>query len=45
MVAVKQGNDHMQFNPAPEHRIKAGDRLIILGAGKKLDDIAKLAAM
>jgi voltage-gated potassium channel len=44
VVAVKNGRDHMQFNPAPEHRIDAGDRLIILGAGEKLDEIAKLAA-
>jgi voltage-gated potassium channel len=44
VVAVKKGNDHMQFNPSPEHTIHAGDRLIILGAGKKLDEIAKLAA-
>ena len=44
VVAVKKGNDHMQFNPAPEHRIEAGDRMIILGAGEKLDEIARLAA-
>ena len=43
VVAIKKGNDHMQFNPAPEHRINAGDRLIILGAGAKLDEIARLA--
>jgi len=45
VVAIKNGNDHMQFNPAPEHRITPGDRLIILGAGKKLDEIALLAAL
>ena len=45
VVAVKKGNDHMQFNPSPEHQMNAGDRLIILGAGEKLDEIAKLAAM
>ena len=44
VVAVKKDNDHMQFNPAPEHRINAGDRLIVLGAGEKLDEIARLAA-
>jgi voltage-gated potassium channel len=44
VVAVKKGNDHMQFNPSPEYRIDSGDRLIILGAGEKLDEIAKLAA-
>ena len=44
VVAIKKGNDHMQFNPSPEHRISAGDRLIVLGSGEKLDEIAKLAA-
>jgi voltage-gated potassium channel len=44
VVAVKKGSDHMQFNPEPDHRIDAGDRLIVLGAGEKLDEIARLAA-
>ena len=44
VVAVKKGNDHMQFNPSPEHQMNAGDRLIILGAGEKLDEIARLAS-
>jgi voltage-gated potassium channel len=44
VVAVKKGNDHMQFNPSPEHLMAAGDRLIVLGAGEKLDEIARLAA-
>lgn len=43
VVAIKKGNDLMQFNPAPEHLIEVGDRLIILGAGEKLDQIALLA--
>lgn len=43
VVAVKKGNDHMQFNPAPEHRIEPGDRLIVLGAREKLEEISKLA--
>jgi voltage-gated potassium channel len=44
VVAVKKGSDHMKFNPEPDHRIDAGDRLIVLGAGEKLDEIARLAA-
>jgi voltage-gated potassium channel len=44
VVAVKKGSDHMQFNPEPDYRIEAGDRLIVLGAGEKLDEIARLAA-
>jgi voltage-gated potassium channel len=44
VVAVKKGNDHMQFNPEPDHRIESGDRLIVLGAGEKLGEIARLAA-
>ncbi len=44
VVAIKKGDEHMQFNPAPDHKISAGDRLIVLGAGEKLDEIAKLAA-
>ncbi len=44
VVAIKKGDDHMQFNPSPDHPINQGDRLIILGAGPKLDEIARLAA-
>ena len=41
VVAVKTGNDHMEFNPA-RIRIDAGD-LIILGADDKLARLVKLA--
>ncbi|HEY5998458.1 MAG TPA: potassium channel protein [bacterium] len=44
VVAVKQGDERMRFNPAPEDRLAAGDRLIVLGAGDMLDAIGKLAA-
>lgn len=44
VVAVKKGDERMRFNPAPEDRLERGDRLIVLGAGEKLDEIAKLAA-
>ena len=44
MVAVKKGDERMRFNPAPEDRLESGDRLIVLGAGEKLDEIARLAA-
>ncbi|HWR97005.1 MAG TPA: potassium channel protein [Candidatus Methanoperedens sp.] len=44
VVAVKKGDERMRFNPEPEDLLESGDRLIVLGAGEKLDDIARLAA-
>jgi voltage-gated potassium channel len=43
VVAVKKRSDHMDFNPPPEYRVEAGDRLIVLGAGAKLADLNRLA--
>jgi len=43
VVAVRKLNDHMDFNPAPEYRIEPGDRLIVLGAGTKLEALGRLA--
>jgi voltage-gated potassium channel len=43
VVAVRRRDDRMEFNPASEHRIVAGDRLIVLGAGDKLAELGRLA--
>jgi voltage-gated potassium channel len=43
VVAVRKLDDRMDFNPAPEYRIEPGDRLIVLGAGAKLEALGKLA--
>ena len=31
VVAIKRGDDAMEFNPAPEFVIRAGDELVVLG--------------
>jgi len=43
IVAIKRQSGEMQFNPAPEAAMQAGDILITLGNRKQLDELEKLA--
>ncbi len=43
IVAIKRQSGDMQFNPAPEAAMQAGDILITLGNRKQLDELEKLA--
>jgi voltage-gated potassium channel len=39
VVAVKRGGDAMEFNPAPEFVIRAGDELVVLGRPQSVKEL------
>jgi voltage-gated potassium channel len=43
LVAIKKPAGEMQFNPAPESTLQAGDILITLGRRQQLDELEKMA--
>ena len=43
VLAVKQGDGRMHFNPAPDVVVHPGDRLIAIGAADHLEKLESLA--
>ena len=39
VIAIKRGADAMEFNPAPEFVIRAGDELVVLGRPQSVKDL------
>jgi voltage-gated potassium channel len=39
VVAIKRAADTMIFNPAPEERIEAGDRLVVLAEAARFKEV------
>jgi voltage-gated potassium channel len=44
VVGIKRANGTMEFNPAPESSMRAGDQLVVLGRSDNLRDLAEVAA-
>ena len=42
VVAIKRASDKMVFNPSPEERIAAGDRLVVLAEAARLREVEEL---
>jgi voltage-gated potassium channel len=42
VVAIKRATGRMVFNPSPEERIDAGDRLVVLAEASRLKDVESL---
>jgi voltage-gated potassium channel len=42
VVAIKRASDKMVFNPSPEERIEAGDRLVVLADATRLKEVEEV---
>jgi voltage-gated potassium channel len=42
VVAIKRASDRMVFNPSPDEKITAGDRLVVLADATRLKDVEAL---
>ena len=42
VVAIKRASDKMVFNPSPEERIAAGDRLVVMAEAARLREVEEL---
>jgi voltage-gated potassium channel len=42
VVAIKRASDRMVFNPSPDEKITAGDRLVVLADAARLKDVEAL---
>jgi voltage-gated potassium channel len=42
VVAIKRASDRMVFNPSPDEKIAAGDRLVVLADATRLKDVEAL---
>ncbi|MGV3518872.1 cation:proton antiporter regulatory subunit, partial [Luteitalea sp.] len=40
VVGIRRANGRMEFNPAPEARMDAGDHLVLLGPADRLAELA-----
>lgn len=43
VVAIRRAQGHMDFNPAPDARLEAGDQLVLLGSTEKLRELDAVA--
>jgi voltage-gated potassium channel len=44
VVGIERSGGQLEFNPAPESVMQAGDQLLVLGAGSNLRDLEGLAS-
>jgi voltage-gated potassium channel len=43
VVGIQRADGHMEFNPAPETAMQAGDQLVVLGRAESLRDLSEMA--
>jgi len=44
VVAIKRADGHMEFNPAPDATMRAGDQLVVLGRPESLKELEQAAS-
>lgn len=45
IVAIRKPNDELMYNPGPDARVEAGDRLVAIGKSEQIEKLGKLCGV